>query len=154
MDLSRQQSLKRFLFGADPRRTGIRLGVIIICLTLIASFIRPVRIEGAKLGFGFTNSFSKNFQSDDLISLKLAGKSVVALAKVIALPGETVQIESGKVLVNGIIRPYNFPSSMQYPKARNQVSEYFVAIYERNSKAISDCGRVDTSRIIGKVFFL
>ena len=154
MDLSRQQSFKRFLFGANPRRTGIRLGIIIIGLTLLASFIRPIRIEGAKLGFGFSNSFSKNFQSGDLISLKLAGDSVVILAKVIALPGETVQIESGKVIVEGEIRPYDFPSNKEYPVARNELSEYFVAIYQRNSNEISDYGRVDANRIIGKVFFL
>ena len=97
---------------------------------------------------------SKNLQPGDLISLKLAGNSVVALAKVIALPGETVQIQSGKVLVNGVIRPYDFPSNKEYPEVRNELSEYFVAIYRHNSSEISDYGRVDTNKIIGKVFSL
>ena len=154
MDLSRQQSFKRFLFGANPRRTAIRLGIIIICLTLLASFIRPVRIEGAKFGFGFNNSFSKDFQSGDLISLKLAGDSVVALAKIVALPGEVVKIQSGKTTINGELSAISFPSGTTYKETPNAPNEYFVAIYRRDSNEISDFGRVDTSRIIGKVFSL
>ena len=93
----------------------------------------------------------------DIIGIKLAGPHVLYVKRIIGLPGERLSIAKGQVYVNGapLEEPYvrnRWPWDV--PEVTLTSREYFVIGDNRGMRASDhDHGRVDISRIVGRVVF-
>src|SRR5688500_16195979 len=112
-------SLLRFVFGKNPTWTAVRiLFVVFVTLILFKFMLVPIRVTGDSMyptyrngQIKFVNKLaykSKDPQRGDVVAVAYAGKEVLLLKRVIAVPGETVQVEDGEVYINGekLVEPY------------------------------------------------
>lgn len=102
---------------------------------------------------------------DDIIVYKTSGSDDAALhiGRVIGLPGETVQISNGNILINGEVSDENhdFPEISNAGVASSGISlesgEYFILGDNRNNSEDSrygDIGNINKKYIVGKVWFI
>lgn len=125
----------RFVFGKNPAWTIVRILFVVFASLVIFKFVLfPIQVRGESMFPNFRDgqikfvnrlAYSKKPpQRGDVVAVvwdQLAGKEVLLLKRVIGLPGETFQVRSGEVLINGqkIEEPYasgKIPSS-----ARNRL---------------------------------
>ncbi len=96
----------------DWRTVSIRIGVIAGATVFICLFVlRPMIINGESMmptysSRGFTFAFLPYFklyapQRQQIVILKHAGFNTFLLKRVLAFPGETVEIRNGVLYVNG-----------------------------------------------------
>lgn len=90
-------------------------------------------------------------------------RSSLHIKRVIGLPGETVQIKDGQILIDGetYVEKKDFPAITNPGLAEKPVKlgsgEYFVLGDNRNSSADSrqaDVGNIEKKNIIGKLWFV
>jgi signal peptidase I len=159
---------RQIVFGRDPRRTVVRVLVLAaISFIMFGWVLIPVRAEGISMLPTF-QSGSLHFVSrvaysysrpsrGDVIAIRLAGPHVLYVKRIIALPGERVSFVHGQVYVNGapLIEPYVHNRRMwDVPEVQLTAREYFVVGDNRAMRAADhDFGRVDVSRIVGKLLF-
>lgn len=102
---------------------------------------------------------------DDIIVYKTSGSDDAALhiGRVIGLPGETVQLSNGNILINGEVYDENhdFPEISNAGVASSGISlesgEYFILGDNRNNSEDSrygDIGNINKKYIVGKVWFI
>jgi signal peptidase I len=159
---------RRIVFGPDPRRTLVRVLVLAaISFITFGWVLIPVRAEGISMLPTFESgslhlvsrvaySYSKPSRGD-VIAIKLAGPHVLYVKRIIALPGERVAFMKGQVYVNGapLTEPYVRNRRLwDVPEVILTAREYFVVGDNRGMRAADhDFGRVDVSRIVGKLLF-
>lgn len=90
----------------------------------------------------------------DTVAIKLAGENVISLAKIIATPAETIEINNGVLTINQVRTTIELPANFNYPTRSNDQFEFFVIIFDSSFSKIIDFGRIKQSRIIGKVIYL
>ncbi len=127
----------------------ITLLTIIVCTYLF----KPIYLS-SPLRFGFICRFCANPQNNQLVAIRLAGEKVVTLAKVLAQPMESVQIENGQLKLDQNLSDLVLPRHFNYELRSNEATEYFVIIYNSDLSETLDFGRVKKNRLIGEIFFL
>jgi signal peptidase I len=158
----------RVLFGENPRRTAIRIIVLVaLCAITFKWVLIPIRTEGISMLPTYTSgtlnlvnrlSYThRRPRRGDVVAIRLAGENVLYIKRVIGLPGERIAISEGQVLINGSPwlepyvrhrRPWNYDELTLGPR------EYFVMGDNRGMAAADhDFGPVDADRIIGRVVF-
>jgi len=161
-------SLRRFVFGAHPRRTLVRVLVLAaLSFGMFRWVLMPIRAEGISMlptyrsgSLNLVNrlAFASTKPSrGDVVAIRLAGPHVLYVKRIIALPGERFSMAQGQAYVNGA------PLSEPYVRERRPwdvkevtltAREYYVIGDNRGMSASDhDFGRVDVSRIVGKVIF-
>jgi signal peptidase I len=161
-------SLQRVLFGRNPRRTTVRILVLAaISFSLFRWVLIPVRTDGVSMmptyesgSLRLVNKLSfrggKRPDRGDIVAIKLAGPHVLYVKRIVGLPGERIAVAGGLVQVNGhpLLEPY---VQRRKPWDYNEVTlgprEYFVIGDNRSAVSRGDFGRVDASRIVGKLLF-
>lgn len=159
---------RRLVFGANPRRTTVRIAVLaVLSFATFGWILIPMRAEGISMqptyesgSLHFVNRLaflSSRPARGDVIAIRLAGPHVLFVKRVIALPGERLEIIEGQVYVNGAPlgepyvrdrRPWNVPEVTLSSR------EYYVIGDNRGMLAKDHSfGRVDVSRIVGRVVF-
>jgi signal peptidase I len=159
---------KRFIFGANPGRTAVRIVVLIIAAIATFTWILvPIRAEGISMlptyRSGSLNLVSKltyKYRSPrrgDVVAIRLAGPSVVYVKRIVGLPGDRVDIREGFVHINGTPLPEPY---VRHRKPWNveevtlDARQYFLIGDNRGMNAGDhEFGRADASRIVGKVLF-
>ena len=93
----------------------------------------------------------------DVVAIQMAGPHVLYVKRVIGLPGERVAVVDGIVNINGAPLPEPYVKNRrawQVPEVTLGPEEYFVIGDNRGMAAGDhDFGRVEFSRILGKVVF-
>ncbi len=163
MSLTRQ-----IVFGRHPRRTLVRVLVLAgISFITFGWVLIPVRAEGISMlptyQSGSLHLVSRVAYSygaparGDVIAIRLAGPHVLYVKRIIGLPGERVAFVGGQVYVNGglLDEPYVRNRRIwDVPEVTLTQREYFVVGDNRGMRAADhDFGRVDVSRIVGKLLF-
>jgi signal peptidase I len=159
---------RRLVFGRHPRRTLVRVLVLaVVSFVTFGWVLIPVRAEGISmlptLQSGSLHLVSRISYSyarpsrGDVIAIRLAGPHVLYVKRVIALPGERIRFVQGQVYIDGV--PLNEPyvrnrRTWDVHEVQLSPREYFVVGDNRGMRAADhDFGRVDVSRIVGKLLF-
>ncbi|OFW28268.1 MAG: signal peptidase I [Acidobacteria bacterium RIFCSPLOWO2_02_FULL_65_29] len=158
----------KLIWGSNPRATLLRAGTIVAIAFVVFRFILlPVRLQGISMlpsyedgALNFANRLSYTFaepKRGDVIAIRMAGLSVVYVKRIIGLPGETVEIVAGTVVIDEepLVEPtvmYRIPWNM--PALTLGAGEYFVVGDNRSMKMENhDFGRASRGRIVGKLLF-
>ena len=142
--------VKEYFYKKKIRSTFVWILEIIAAILLAAAF-----------SWFFCRSSPKR---GDIIAFRTSEdkKASIHIKRVIALPGETVQIKDGQILINGEV--YNekdeFPAITNAGLASEPITvgkgQYFVLGDNRNNSEDSrhnGMGLVDSDRIVGKLWF-
>jgi signal peptidase I len=93
----------------------------------------------------------------DVVAIRLAGPHVVYVKRIIALPGERLEIVEGQVYIDGtpLEEPYvRHRRPWDVAEVTLTGAEYYVIGDNRGMRASDhDFGRVDAGRILGRVVF-
>jgi signal peptidase I len=159
---------RQIVFGRNPRRTAVRVLVLAaICFITFRWVLIPMRAEGISMlptyqsgSLNLVNRLAylnRKPSRGDIVAIRLAGPHVLYVKRIIALPGERISMTAGQVYVNGapLIEPYvRNRNPWDLPEVTLTSREYFVVGDNRGMRASDhDFGRVDVSRIVGRIVF-
>jgi signal peptidase I len=159
---------RRIVFGRDPKRTLVRIGVLTVLSVLTFGWLlTPTRVRGISMEpsyrdgtLNLVNRVIYRIRSPgrgDVVAIRLAGPHVLYVKRVVGLPTERVAIVNGVVEINGapLSEPYVAKRApWNYPEVTVGPREYFV-IGDNRSMRMSDhdFGRVEARRILGSLLF-
>lgn len=163
---SRPHWLRVLAIGRRPRNTLIRIAVLIfVCFVTFKFVLLPIRIEGISMEPTYHNhqvncinrlAFRNHEpQRGDIVSVRLAGESVMLMKRIIALPGETVSFHNGHTYINHrpLPEPYvKNPCDWEAGPIVCSANEYYVVGDNRAMPFnLHTQGRATRDRIIGKL---
>lgn len=118
-DQAQSSGLLRFIFGRNPTWTIVRiLFVILVTLVLFKFVLLPIRVTGDSMLPTYRNGEVKfvnklaylrqDPERGDVVAVEYAGRQVLLLKRVIAVPGEIFEVRNGEVWINGerLSEPY------------------------------------------------
>lgn len=157
----------RVLIGRSPRRTLLRLVMLVFVCFLVFKFLFiPIRVTGNSMAptyndgrFNLVNRLyykTHDIKRGDVVAIQMAGMRVMLLKRIVGLPGETVELFKGRVFINGeaLGEPYLLPGSTFRVDDSIEVvlgpNEYF---YIGDNRRLSTFDRIPRHRIVGKVLF-
>ena len=161
-------SLPRWIAGANPRRTLARVLVIVAVSYVVFGYVLlPVRGVGISMeptiasgDLIFINRLAYRFREPrrgDIVAVRLAGRSVVYVKRLIALPGERLKIEAGTISIDGIYlnEPYaQKRDDWWLPEATLGPDDYFVVGDNRSMRMENhELGTAPFARLIGPKAF-
>jgi signal peptidase I len=160
--------LREILFGRHPRRTTVRVLLLIIASVVTFRWVLiPVRTDGVSMEPTYASGrinlvnrlayLSSSPARGEVVAIRLAGLHVLYIKRIIALPGERVSITNGEVRIDGapLSEPYvRYRRAWDLPEVVVGPAEYFVVGDNRGMAAADHTfGRVDAFRIVGRVVF-
>jgi signal peptidase I len=161
-------NLPRWLAGRNPRRTAIRAAILVAgAYVVFGHILLPVRGVGVSMeptiesgDLIFVNRLTYRFREPrrgDVVAVRMAGRTIVYVKRLLALPGERLKIEAGAVSVNGewINEPYaRKRDDWWLGEATLGADEYFVVGDNRSMPIhLHDMGTVSRARLIGPLAF-
>ena len=164
--VTRPHWLQVLAIGRRPRTTLIRIAVLILaCFVTFKFVLLPIRVEGISMEptyhnhqINFINRLAFRFHEPrrgDIVSVRLAGESVMLMKRIIALPGETVSFHEGRVYVNQHPLPEPYVKNECDWEAGPFVcsaTEYYVVGDNRSMPfSLHTQGRAERGRIVGKL---
>ena len=160
-----ESRIKAFLFPKANRKYFLR--VLIVALTAFVLFkyvLIPFRIEGESMWPTYTNG-SVNFcftltylfsrpARGDVVTIRMAGNSVMLLKRIIALENDTVAFKNGRLFVNQqeVTEPYvSGPCDWDLPQ-RKVKPGYVYVVGDNRSVPMErhHFGQTPVRRITGK----
>lgn len=164
-----QAVLKKMWVGSNWRYTLVRAVILASLAYVVCSTVfLPVRIEGESMlplfrtgDFGFINAMVYHWSSPqrfDVVGIRMAGKGVMYLKRIIGLPGETVEIHDGIVTVNGevLAEPYLHMRGHWDLNKQSLDSEQYFVVGDNRAVPIAHhtFGKVKRDRIVGRAWIL
>lgn len=156
------------LVGRHPQRTLLRVLVLaLVCVVVFRYLIPPVYVQGVSmeptyrdstLHFASTLTYARQEpRRGDVVVIQMAGRRVMFLKRILALPGDTIEFQRGTLIVNGekVDEPYiQYGGFWTMAPVTLGDQEYFVAGDNRSMDRDSHMhGIVDRARIAGGVIF-
>jgi signal peptidase I len=166
-DEPRHHWLRVLAIGRRPKATLIRIAVlVIICFVTFKFILLPIRIEGISMlptyHTGELDCINRlaylrhEPQRGDIVSVRLAGTSIMYMKRIIGLPGETVAFHEGRAFINGhpLDEPYvKLPCDWEMAPVLCSPTEYFVVGDNRSMPIkLHTKGRAQRDHIVGKLF--
>ncbi len=162
-------TLTRLIVGADPRRTLLRIGLLVVAAWLLASYgILSVRGEGpsmlptihdGQLMIVDTVSYRlRRPRRGELTAVRWEDQRAVLIKRILAGPGDTITIRNGEVDVNdvAIAEPYvRFRAPWNMASTTLAPDQFFVVGDNRGMPmAEHTLGTVERPDLIGPVFWV
>ena len=158
----------RVLVGANPRRTAMRvLALIVGAYVVFGYLLMPIRGVGISMqptieegDLIFVNQVAYRFREPargDIVAVRIAGRSVVYVKRLLALPGDRVAFVDGVLWRNGV--PLDEPyvtkrADWQLDELTLGADDYFVVGDNRSmAMAQHEFGTATLSRLIGPRIF-
>lgn len=158
--------MKNFLLPKLNRKYLVRVFLVAFFAWLVFGYLLlPLRIQGRSMeptyrdgSFAFCWRLQYLFTEPrryDVVAVRFAGRKVMLLKRIVALPGETVAFRNGVLQVNGspLAEPYlRYPSDWELEE--REVKEGYVYIIGDNRATAMQghrFGQVRISRIVGGV---
>ena len=157
------------LVGRNPRRTlGRAAATVAVSAAVFGWVLLPVRAHGVSMaptiepgGLHLVNRLAFVFGAPsrgDVVAIRLAGRSVVYVKRIVGLPGERLRIDGGTVYADAraLDEPYvrNRRPSWTLPETTLGPDEYFVVGDNRGMPIDQhDLGKVRRARVVGKILF-
>ncbi len=159
-------TLKTLLIGKSLKRTCIRAGLVGLVVTVVCiAMYRPMIVEGESMAPTYQTGqlnvinqtaywFSEPARGD-VVAIRLAGPSIAYLKRIIALPGETVEIRQGVTRVNGEVReePYVVNRAPWTYEETVLENDQFLVIGDNRGMPIDNhmMGKARRKKIMGKI---
>jgi signal peptidase I len=158
--------LQRAIIGRNPKRTLLRTVIWAVAVILVARFVLlPIKVEGISMmptyragKVNFVNCLAYRFhppQRGDVVAIKLAGRHVMYLKRIVGLPGETITFHDGRILINGEVlnEPYIvFPCNWEHEPEQIGPNEYYVVGDNRSMDFYGhEQGICTADRIVGRI---
>lgn len=156
--------LRAFLLPKFNKGFFIRAALVAaLAFILFKFFLIPFRIQGHSMaptysdgGMNFCNTLRYTFSPPeryDIVIIRLAGRSVMLLKRVVAVAGETVAFKNGELYINGrkTEEPYiTYADDWTLPPRTVKPDHYYVVGDNRRvSMQTHHFGQTPANRIIG-----
>lgn len=154
------------VIGHRPDLTFLRIAVLVVVCVILRQFVLlPIRVQGISMEPTYRTGqiecvnrlayLRHEPQRGDVVSVRLAGDSIMFMKRIIGLPGETVSFHEGKTYINGklLAEPYlKEPCNWEAGPVECATNEYYV-VGDNRSMAfeLHTKGRAGRERIVGKV---
>ena len=164
----RQSWLRVLAIGRNPRNTVIRALIVAAILVVLFRFILlPVRVSGISMQPTYRNG-TINFvnraaywlrepQRSDVVGYAITGQHAMLFKRIIALPGETIQIRDGVVLINDqeLEEPYlKYRATWNTKPVALATNEYYMIGDNRGMPQTDhDFGRGPRDHVVGKALW-
>lgn len=160
------QRWTRWIVGARPWRTLVRTVVLAaLCFVVFGLVLRPVRVNGISMEptvrdrtfrFGLLAAYLFDSpRTGDIVMVRMAGRRVMYLKRILAVPGETAQFRAGELWVDGECRPEPYvrlTGTWQTEPVPLGAGEYLVAGDNRSAPLSQHTAGVTTrDRIEGRL---
>jgi signal peptidase I len=155
----------RILIGRRPRRTLIRLIIVVAVILLAQKWLflavkvtgrsmEPTMRDGRISVLNRVAYCGRDPRRGDVVGIQLKGRRMLLLKRIVGLPGERVHVQDGQVWINGqpLHEPYAQGDQIQCTNQESVLrpGQYFVIGDNRN---LSEYGNVDRTELKGKVLF-
>lgn len=152
--------------GRRPENTLIRIVVLLVTSLVVFHFILlPIRVTGISMLPTYKDRsinlvdclayWDHEPRRGDVVSIRLAGRHLMLMKRIVGLPGETVAFDDGRVVINGnpLDEPYEKqPCDWNVAPVKLGPGMYFVVGDNRTMPAEDHVfGAVSRDRIVGKV---
>ena len=159
--------LRVLVIGRRPKATLVRIAVLVVaCFVTFKFILLPIRIDGISMlptyHTGQVNCINRlaylrhEPQRGDIISVRLAGTSVMYMKRIIGLPGETVAFHDGHAFINGQLldEPYvKQRCDWEKEPVVCGPNQYYVVGDNRSMPFdLHTKGRTERDHIVGKLF--
>ena len=159
--------LQRVLIGRNPRRTLVRIFILVTVVAVVSKYIlQPIRVGGGSMlptyrenGVNLVNRLAYWFHEPrrgDVVAVRmLAGGHRMYMKRIVGLPGETVAFHEGRLLINGrpLDEPYvKLPCAWEREPVQVGREQYYL-VGDNREMPLDDHtqGRAARAHIIGKV---
>lgn len=161
--------LARLIVGADPRRTMVRVGLLVIAGWLLITYgILSVRGQGPSMQptvqdgqLMIVNKLSYHLRRPrrgEIAAVRWEDDRAVLIKRILAGPGDTIAIREGAVEVNGVVltEPYvEHRAAWNMAETTLTPDQYFVVGDNRGMPmALHTFGTVGSADLIGPVFWI
>lgn len=154
----------RVVFGRNPRRTLIRLFLIVLVMVALFKFlVVPIQVSGVSMEPTYINGkvnlvnqlayVWKKPRRGDVVAIRMPAERDMLLKRIVGLPGERVALIRGSVYINGrrLDEPYvRLKGGFFHREVTIEEDHYFVIGDNRN---LSVFLQVPSWNILGKVIF-
>lgn len=157
---------QRVLIGRRPQHTLLRaVGIVLLSVVVFRFLLLPIRVTGISMAPTYADGrisvvatapyWWRAPRRGEVVAIRLAGRSIMFLKRIVGLPGESIRIEQGIVYVNNLALAeayVRWSSPWKYAEVTLAPGEYFVIGDNRSmSQEEHTFGRVTRSRIVGKI---
>jgi signal peptidase I len=158
--------LRVLAIGRRPRATLIRIAVLVVtCFVTFKFCLLSIRIQGISMQptyrdrqINFINRLAflrHEPQRGDIVSVRMAGTSIMFMKRIIGLPGESVSFQNGRACINGqpLDEPYvKLPCDWDHDPIQCGPDQYYVVGDNRSMPFdLHMQGRAERGRIVGKL---
>lgn len=160
--------LRTILIGRRPRRTALRLAVLVAAVFLLRAYVfLPIKVGGPSMlptyrehSLNVVNRLAywhHEPRRGDVVAIRFSGQSIMLMKRIVGLPGETVEWVQGRLLINGrpLDEPYvKYKCNWNFRPEHWRLGEdqYYVVGDNRSMPEQQHTkGGVNRERIVGKV---